>query len=192
MPVFVWARTRARYARARDARDVHARDAHARCARHGAHLAPFVVGGGYGVAADASLMRRRRCSSSLEISASMSEVSGTHGVTTAADAAAGGEARGVTSASKSAPTSPCLPRKASWFALEVSLEKPVSSPRRRTHRLGVVLTLRVFALPHAGLTHALAHVLHRREGQLAPPHREKRRSQDHVHRAPSHDSELAA
>ena len=59
------------------------------------------------------------------ICASISEVSGTPGKAAMADAAAGGEALGMTSASRNSLLSPCSSRNVSWFTLKVGLEKPV-------------------------------------------------------------------
>ena len=42
-----------------------------------------------------------------------------------AEATAGGDVCGMTSASKNALVSPCSPRNVSWVALKESLEKPV-------------------------------------------------------------------
>ena len=78
-----------------------------------------------------------RWTSSEAICASISEVSGTPGRAAVADAAAGGEAHGMTSVSKNARLSSCLPRNVSWFALEVSLKKPVRSFVLKIHLMMV-------------------------------------------------------
>ena len=78
-------------------------------------------------------MVTRRLPNSEATCASITEVSGTPDVNAVVDAAIGGEARSMTSASKNALISPCSRSNVSWFVLEEGLEKPVRSLSLNMH-----------------------------------------------------------